>query len=546
MSRPRSTASRGSTRACSTRWRRRAFRSKRRVVPRLGAALATIDQHVVLVLDDLHLIDNPACLDAVAALARHVPEGSQLVLSARGEPAFPLGALRARGLAIEIGPDDLRMDEAEADQLLGAAGVDLPGEQIAELTEHTEGWSAGLYLAALSIKARGRAQAQRRGHVLRERPARVRLPAVGVARAPVPGRASLPDADRCSGAAVGPALRRGARTSGSAELLESLARSNLFLVPLDANGEWYRYHHLFQELLRAELPRAEPELVPRLFARASDMVRGERSSRRRRSATRSKPATSTASRGWSSVGLNRSTRAAASPRPSAGSTGWSEHGALDRNAAVAVLGALIAAVQGRPAEAERWAEMAECASYDGVLYDGSASIDSWLALLRAIRCGRGVAMMREDAELAVRTLARGSPFWPTALLLVALSHQLAGELDRADDLFADVAEEGVELGAPEAVAVALGERSALAIGRGAWTQAEELADRALRLVRRSRMEEYPTSALAYALAARVALHRGEAERAQDFLGRAQRFGQDSPTHCRTWRSRPAWSSPSPT
>ena len=203
---------------------------------------------------------------------------------------------------------------------------------------------------------------------------------------------------------------------------------------------------------------------------------------------------------------------------------WLEQqGALDRNAAVAVLGALIAAVQGRPAEAERWAEMAECASYDGVLYDGSASIDSWLALLRAIRCGRGVEIMREDAELAVRTLDRRSPFSPTALLLVALSHQLAGELDRADDLFADVAEEGVELGAPEAVAVALGERSALAIVRGAWTQAEELADKALRLVRRSRMEEYPTSALAYALAARVALHRGEAERAQDFLGRAQRL-----------------------
>ena len=125
------------------------------VVPRLGAALATIDQPVVLVLDDLHLLDNPACLDAIAALTRHVPEGSQLALSARGGPALPLGALRAQGLALEIGPDDLRMDEAEARQLLSAAGVDLPDEEIAELTEHTEGWSAGLYLAALSIRARG-------------------------------------------------------------------------------------------------------------------------------------------------------------------------------------------------------------------------------------------------------------------------------------------------------------------------------------------------------------------------------------------------------
>ncbi len=88
------------------------------IVPRLGAALATMDQPVVLVLDDLHLLDNPACLDAIAALSRHVSQGSQIALSARGRPALPLGALRARGLALEIGPDDLRMDEAEVGQLL--------------------------------------------------------------------------------------------------------------------------------------------------------------------------------------------------------------------------------------------------------------------------------------------------------------------------------------------------------------------------------------------------------------------------------------------
>ena len=125
------------------------------VVPRLGAALATIDEPLVLVLDDLHLLENQPCLDAIAALARHVPEGSQLVLSARGQPALPLGALRARGLELEIGPDDLRMDEAEARQLLRAAGLDLPDAEVAELTEHTEGWPAGLYLAALSARASG-------------------------------------------------------------------------------------------------------------------------------------------------------------------------------------------------------------------------------------------------------------------------------------------------------------------------------------------------------------------------------------------------------
>ena len=93
------------------------------VVPRLGAALAAVDQPLVLVLDDLHLLENPSCLDAIAALARHVREGSQLAISARGAPPLPLGALRAHGLTTEIGPDDLRMTEAQARQLLSAAGA---------------------------------------------------------------------------------------------------------------------------------------------------------------------------------------------------------------------------------------------------------------------------------------------------------------------------------------------------------------------------------------------------------------------------------------
>ena len=297
--------------------------------------------------------------------------------------------------------------------------------------------------------------------------------------------------------------------SGSAAILESLARSNLFLVPLDAHGEWYRYHHLFRELLRSELARAEPDLVPRAPRSCSRLVRGERAAgggdRVRAGGRRRRP------RG-AAVRAVRPTRVPERPRrrpSSAGSTGWSAHGALERNAAVAVLGALDAAAQGRPAEAERWAEVAERASYEGTLPDGSASIDSWLALLRALRCRegwRGCARMR---SLRSGRSPVGARSGRTPLLLLAISQWLAGEVDQADDLLADVVEEGLELGAAEAVAVALGERAAIAIGRGAWVQAEEFADRALRVIRRSRMGEYPTSAFAYALAARVALHRGE-------------------------------------
>ena len=155
--------------------------------------------------------------------------------------------------------------------------------------------------------------------------------------------------------------------------------------------------------------------------------------------------------------------------------------------------------------------------------DGSASVDSWRALVRAQLCRRGVAQMRADAEFAVRTLAPGSFNRPNAALQLAFACWLAGEDDEADDLFADVAEEGLEMGTLEAAALALAERAAIAAGRNAWVEAEESGERALQVIRRSRMEEYPISAFVYAVAARVALHRGSLERAQELLARAQRL-----------------------
>src|SRR4051812_27245613 len=120
------------------------------VVPRLGAALASVDRPVVLGLDDVHSIGNPRCIDAIVALASHVPEGSQLVLSTRDATALPMGLLRTRGLSLELGPNDLRMDAHEAGELLIAMGLGTSDEDVAELLRRTDGWPAGVYLAALS------------------------------------------------------------------------------------------------------------------------------------------------------------------------------------------------------------------------------------------------------------------------------------------------------------------------------------------------------------------------------------------------------------
>ena len=178
---------------------------------------------------------------------------------------------------------------------------------------------------------------------------------------------------------------------------------------------------------------------------------------------------------------------------------------------------------GRPAEAERRAQAAELAlSHDGPP-DGSGPLDSWLVLLRAHRCQRGVARMRADAELALELLEPDSRGRPHALVLLGVSRLLTGATDEADDLFADAVEAGLGLGTAEEVAVARGERAAAAIARDAWTQAEELTNPALSGIHRSRIQGYPTSALVYAVAARVALRRGEAQRAHELLARAQRL-----------------------
>jgi LuxR family maltose regulon positive regulatory protein len=491
------------------------------VVPRVGAALATMGREVVLVLDDLHVLENPVCLDAVASLTTHVSPGSHIALSARGEPALPLGALRAKGLALEIGPDELRMDEAEARQLLNAAGVNLPDDQIADLNEQTEGWSAGLYLAALSIRARGTEATGAATFSGRDRLVSDYLWSELLAHVSADEFRFLTRTavlERLSGPLCDAVLE----TSGSAATLESLTRSNLFLIPLDPTGDWYRYHHLFRDLLRAELVRADAELVPRLLARATDWCEANGQPE---SAIAYAQAAGDVDRVALLVGqwappVYQSGRVATAER-------WldwvEEKGALERNALVAVLGAVLASLWGRSAQAERWAEVAERAVDRGRLPDGSSSIDPWLSLMRAQLCQEGVARMRAEAELALRTLGEGSRARPHALLLLGAARLLAGEIDEADDLFADVVEEGLGLGTLEEVAVALGERAVISIGRGAWVEGEEFVDRALQTIRRSRMQAYPTSAFVNAVAARVALHREQAQRAQEFLARAQRL-----------------------
>ena len=246
------------------------------VVPRLGSALASMSSPVTLVLDDVHLLRNPECRAAVPVLADHVPGGSHLVLAGRDAPPLPVARLRTQGRITEVGPGDLALTVAEASSLLREAGIMLGPDELAELHRRTEGWPAGLYLAALSLREGGSVQdavaSLTGGNGLLGRYMESQFLAhLSARRREFLTRTAV--LERMCGPLCDAVLER----RGSAAVLAGLARSNLLLVPLDQRGKWYRYHQLFRDTLLAQLHRREPGLVPVLRRR---LVRPERPARR--------------------------------------------------------------------------------------------------------------------------------------------------------------------------------------------------------------------------------------------------------------------------
>jgi LuxR family maltose regulon positive regulatory protein len=493
------------------------------VVPRLAAAVSAMTEPVTLVLDHVEFLHDRQCLDAVAEFAVQLPSGSQLALASRARLPLPLARLRTQGRVVEIGIDELAMDRREAQALLGGAGVQLADEQATELVRRTEGWPVGLYLAALALQAgAGAGGAGDAGAAFSGDDRLVadylwaellsRLPARTVSfltRTAVLDRMCGPLCDAALGA------------SGSARILESLAGSNLLLVPLDRQRHWYRYHHLFRDLLRAELERREPELVPQLHVRAAVWCEANGL---QETAIDHAQAAEDADR------VARLVLDVVQPVWASGRVDtvlrwmeWFERKQLiERYPAVAVHGALIFALLGRPIKAEGWAAAAERASPEGRLSDGS-TMESYLAYLRAILCRNGVDEMRRDARTGWDGLSPLSPYRATMLHTEGVSFLLDGDPDRADPILVRAFDAATEMGALPLAAVVLAERCIVATGRDDWPQAEALADRALEIIRGGEFDAYWTSALVYAWAARAAVHRGDLDAAREHVTRAARL-----------------------
>jgi LuxR family transcriptional regulator, maltose regulon positive regulatory protein len=491
------------------------------VLPRLGAALAGKALPVVVVLDDVHLLQDQEGLDAVAVLVDHLPPGSQLAVTSRGEPRLPLARWRAEGRLAELGPGELAMSPVEAGSLLAAAGVELADGEVAELAQRTEGWPVALYLAALSIKARPAGHPAGVGFGGRDRFLVDYLQSVLLARlSPTEVRFLTRPAvlDRLCGPLCDAVLG----STGSAAVLASLERSNLLVVPLDRKREWYRYHPLFRELLRGELERHEPELVSELTLRAARWCQHQELIEPAIGYAMDAGDADLVARGveQAAIGVYRSGRLAT---VQAWFDWFDHHGLVQHYPAVAILGAWIQALGGHAAAAERWADAAEQGSYAEMLPDGTASIEGWRALLRAKLCRHGVRRMQADAELALQLIPVGSLWRAPAQLLLGISHLLAGDLGVADRIVAEAVEVAQDTGATVAASVALAERAILAIGRQDWHNAETLVEQARSVITNAHLEECVTSLVLYAAGARVAIHHGRLDQAEQDLARAQQL-----------------------
>ena len=238
------------------------------VLPQLGSALASTALPAVLVLDNVHLLENRDCLDAVTRLIDYLPAGSQLALASRGEPPLPLARLRAEGRVVEVGPEDLAMDSQEAGSLLEHDHVDADGVDLAELVRRTEGWPVALHFAALSLGTGRRRAAREVAPASDDRFLVDYLQYELLSRLPA---RQLRFLTRCSvlERLSGPLCDTVLATTGSADLLESLSRSSLPTTPLDRRRQWYRLHRLFPELLRSRLERQDPILAVELTRRAA-------------------------------------------------------------------------------------------------------------------------------------------------------------------------------------------------------------------------------------------------------------------------------------
>jgi LuxR family maltose regulon positive regulatory protein len=490
-------------------------------LPELLAELSQAPGETVLVLDDYHVISNREIQKSVEFVVHHLPPNCRMVIATRADPSLPLARMRVRGDLDELRAADLRFSDAETAALFNdVLGIAVTEGDVAGLQHRTEGWAAGLCLAGLSMRNhpdRARYIESFAGDDRQVVDYLITEVVDGLApetrsfllQTSILGRLSGPLCDALTGG------------SDSQDRLEELERSNLFLVPLDYKRQWYRYHHLFADLLRSELQRTAATLLPGLHHRASQWY----------AANGAVPeavdhaiwggdlreAGELVAANWNvcfSEGLVVTVQS------------WLDRLPVDmvlEDARLCLTRGWVARHTGNLGDVERWAQAAERGRALGPLRDGISTIESSICLLRA-----GHRYMVGDlsggegpARRALQLEAAGAPRWrATALVTLGANLTWQGKVDEARDLLTDVVPRNQPPTNNLAALWAHGCLAAVAARSGDLDTADHHLGLAGDLAARHRLGEYSLGSTVLLASAHVLRVRGELGEAESAARRA--------------------------
>jgi LuxR family maltose regulon positive regulatory protein len=472
-----------------------------------------------LALDDVHVLRTPEALAVLRELTGRLPAGCRVVLGTRTEPDLPIARLRAHRALVEIRAPELAMTADEAGTLLTMAGVELPRAAVETLLRRTEGWPAGLYLAALSVREQHRAPdaVERFGgddaavaDYLRE----VVLSELGsdavsfLSHTAVLDRLSAPLCDAVLGG------------SGAGAMLDDLAATRLLLIPLDRQRRWYRLHPLLSQMLRSELSRREPAAerdlrrrAAKWFAAAGDTERAIAQATAAGATDLAAELIGAAAAEYVAKGRNHTVRSW---------LGEIGEGAIAADPCLALCAAGSDLVLGDVDGVQRWESAARRGLLEHRAGSSAGAVGAGVTLMRAAVAGDGLEQMRRDAVQAAELAPADSPARSLCCLLEAVALHLTGDRARAET----VLEEGVHRGAvvaPNILTLCLAQLSIMAAERDDWGSAAALNERARHQVDHYSLHLYPTSALVFAASAAVRARLGQVEPAQADARQARRL-----------------------
>lgn len=489
-------------------------------VPYLLNALEKSSGPIVVVLDDYQRIESSTCHRATSTLIGHAPDGVRFIVSTRLDPPLSLGLLRARGKLGEVRASDLTFTDEEADRFLnGQLELGLDRDLVEQLNQRTEGWPAGLYLAALSLTGVTDRRAFVESFAGSNRHVVEYLATEVLDAEPDDVQQFLLETsilDRMS-ASLCDAVRR---STDSGQQLDGLLKTNLFLTPLGASGGWFRYHRLFLELLRAELLRRSPELIAPLHRRAAEWFDAhddvEEAVHHGMVACDAELTTEALARRWRrlyQLGRHLTVRRLLEQLPQE---------VVDGSAPLSFIAALVAGSLGAPQETfDRHLRNVDASGWEGPFPDGTLSIDAAVLFARMSYPYGDLERAREAAVSLWELVPTDPIFGPNALVARARADYLLGDHAAARRVLPELGRETAAM-RPGVSAMAPALRALLELDDGHAERALELAREAAEIVEELGIADAPTIGIVWIALGAALTASGETAEAERVLERAAR------------------------